>query len=84
MPTQEQLNRQALKTIAGLRDTVNQLWRKCCEEDGIDPDSEFVVFSESNKYVPFHNKAMQQCQEALAQYKAGGYVGLRIEGEKAK
>ena len=83
MPTQEQLNREAKVYIGTLRNTIRVLWRDCCKEDGIDPESKFVVFSDSNKYVPFYNNAMKQYLEACAQYEAGGHVGLHIEGGKA-
>lgn len=83
MPIQERLNRQAKVYIASLRNTINVLWRQCCEADGINPESKFVVFSDGNKYVPFYNKTMTEYMEAVAQYEAGGYVGLRIKGGKA-
>jgi len=75
---QEKINRQGEKYIADMRSTVGVLWRKMCEEDGIDPAAKFVVFSETNKYKPFYDKAMSQLWEAEEQYRAGGYVGLRV------
>jgi hypothetical protein len=79
MPSQEEINKTGLAYIATLRGTVHALWVKMCEEDGIDPKATFVVFSDTNKYKPFYDKAMSQLWEAEAQYKAGGYVGLKIE-----
>lgn len=81
---QQQLNKHAQQTIAELQQVCQVLWRRCCEEDGVDPDSKFVVFSENNKFVPFHNRAMQQLMEAREQYRQGGYVGLRIERGRTK
>ena len=75
---QKQINQQGQAYIEGLRSTVHQLWEKCCEEDGMPADTKFAVFSEGNKYLPFYNKALQELWEAQEQYKAGGYVGLRI------
>jgi hypothetical protein len=49
-----------------------------CEEEGVPPDSTFVVFSEKNKYRPFYEKALDELWENEAAYAAGGYVGLRI------
>ena len=76
---QKQLNRQGQAYINSLRVTAAQLWAKACEEDGIPSDSKFVVFSPDNKYSPFYNKALAMLREAEEQYRAGGYVGLKIE-----
>lgn len=76
---QKKINRQGENYIAGLRQVVGQLWRKMCEADGIDPKSTFVVFSDTNKYKPFYDKAITQLWEAEEQYRAGGYVGLKIK-----
>ncbi len=79
MPSQEQINRQGQKYIAGLRQAIHILWIKMCEEEGIPADSQFVVFSDTNKYKPFYDKAMRELWDAESQYAAGGYVGLKIE-----
>ena len=76
---QDRLNEQGRNTIQGLRNTVRVLWTKCCEEDGIPPDSSFVVFSDGNKYIPFYESALKQLWEAEAAYAAGGYVGLVMD-----
>ena len=78
MSTQAKINRQGQKYINGLRVTARQLWIKACEFDGIPSESKFVVFSDGNKFVPFYDKAHNQLMEAISQYKAGGYVGLKI------
>ena len=75
---QEKMNRQGQQYIAGLQNTVRVLWEKCCEEDGIPVDSRFVVFDDNNKYNKFYNKAVKEWMEAIAQYRAGGYVGLTM------
>ena len=74
---QERINAQGREYIAQLRGVVKQLWEKCCEEDGVPPDSKFVEFKPDNKYMQFYNNALQQLWEAEAQYRAGGYVGMR-------
>jgi hypothetical protein len=38
---------------------VNRLWRLCCIEDRIGTNSNFVVFSSTNKYVAEYNKAVK-------------------------
>ena len=66
----------ALRYLAGLKATVSQLWENACEHDGVSPEELFVVFSEDNPYMVFHNNAMVRYTEAMQQYQAGGYVGL--------
>lgn len=77
---QQKINKTGQDYIDGLTQVVHDLWVKMCEEDGIPPDSKFVVFSENNKYQTFYDNALQQLWEAQAQYKAGGYVGLTMSG----
>jgi len=57
-----------------------------CEEDDIPADSKFVVFSEDTnaKYQMYYNKALDELRRAIAEYQAGGYVGLRIVNGKAQ
>ena len=70
--------------IEGLRATVHEFWVKACEHDGIPPSSSFVVFSENNPYVSFHDNARRQLMEAQAAFvPGGGYVGLCIEKGRA-
>ncbi len=78
------IERAGARHIAGLSATVRQLWERACEHDGIPPDSVFVVFSDNNPYVPYHNKAVRELQEARAAFvPGGGYVGLRIKKRRA-
>ena len=81
---QENINRRGLDYIDSLRAIAAQLWKKACEEDRIPLESKFVVFSQDNKYVPFYNRAVGMLHQAEAEYQAGGYVGLKIEGGKAR
>ena len=37
---------------------VNRLWSLMCNEEGVDPDSKFVVFNSTNKYSEPYNKAV--------------------------
>lgn len=83
MPTPDWIVRNGEVYIQGLRNTVQELWKRMCEEDGIPPDSRFVIFSPDNKYQPLYNNALQELWNAQAQFKAGGYVGLKIVGGRA-
>jgi len=77
MVMQERINRQGLRYIGAIGYAVKRLWESACKFDGVDPASKFVVFSDGNRFAALHDKAVKQYQEAVAQYKAGGYVGLR-------
>lgn len=37
---------------------LQNLWRKACEAEGIDPSAKFVVFSPNNNYANLHNALM--------------------------
>lgn len=41
---------------------VKMLWNKMCRHDGIDPQAQFVVFSDSNPFQCDYNDAMAQLQ----------------------
>ena len=86
MNAQEKLNRQGQRHIQGLKQSIKAIWQTMCDEDGIPADSTFVVFSDetNKKYQIYYNNAITQLWEAQAQYKAGGYVGLRIVNGKAQ
>ena len=71
--------RDGQKHIVGLRQMATKLWQKACEFDNIPVDSKFVEFSEGNKFIPFYNNVMRQYFEAVAEYQAGGYVGLTMK-----
>lgn len=79
MALQENLNRQGRQHIVNLAHVVGDLWKKCCEHDGIEPGASFVVFSGDNPYQGFYNTAVKQFVEAKVQYAVGGYVGLKID-----
>ena len=83
MGVAQDLVRHGSKHVQGWENTVRHLWRKCCEFDGIEPVSSFVVFSDANPYVKFYNTAVGKCQEAKNQLEHGGYVGLKIVNGKA-
>ncbi|MGA2669836.1 MAG: hypothetical protein ABSF21_00210 [Dehalococcoidia bacterium] len=78
---QEKLNKQGQDYIASLRQAVHVLWEAMCKEEGIPPDSKFVVFSKATekKFRQFYDRALNELWEAEAQYRAGGYVGLKIK-----
>lgn len=81
---QERLNKGGEAHIRGLAATCGRLWVLACEHDGVDPGSRFVIFSDANPAARLYNSALAQLGEARAQYAAGGYVGLRIEGGRAQ
>ena len=84
MAIQERLNRKVRRHIAGLKATASELWKRCCEHENIPTDSKFVVFSDDNPFVSLYNQAVGQLQDAIVQYRAGGYVGLQIVNGKAR
>ena len=85
MNTAIKLHKQGQQTIVGLQRTVKSIWASMCEEDGIQANSKFVVFSEETnaKYQVYYNKALDELRRAIAEYQAGGYVGLQIVNGKA-
>jgi hypothetical protein len=44
------------------RFVVKNLWNKMCQHDKIDPQSQFVVFSDTNPYQKDYNDAMAALQ----------------------
>ena len=84
MNTAARLHRQGQQTIVDLQRTVKSIWNTMCEADGIPSDSKFVVFSEetNGKYGVYYNRAIDELRQAIAEYQAGGYVGLRIRNGK--
>ena len=80
MNTATRLHRDGQKHIVDLAHVMHNLWVKVCKDVGIPEDSKFViedVLTES-KYYTFYANAQRQYWEAISQYQAGGYVGLRI------
>lgn len=71
--------REGRKHIASRASTVRACWEQCCRYDDMDPESKFVVFSKSNPYTKFYDIATRELTEAVQQFNAGGYVGLKIE-----
>jgi len=68
----------AKKTLQTHANTVRAVWAKACEHDGIDPAASFVVFSDDNPFAQFVNIAQRNYQTDLAEYQAGGYIGLKL------
>lgn len=64
----------ARKVLKRWAATVKATWKRACEEDNIDPNSKFVVFSDNNKFAKFYDKAVQEYQENLRTYQEGGYL----------
>ena len=69
----------ALKVLAGLQATYKAAWVSACKHDNIEPTASFVVFSDDNPFVPFYEKGLSEYQKAVAEYQAGGYIGLSIQ-----
>ena len=86
MTQQAQLNKQGRQYIIDLAHIVHDLWGKMCQEAGIPEDSKFVDTEcfKGSKYLQFYNNAINQYFEAKHQYASGGYVGLKIQGGKAR
>ena len=66
-------------------DPLNQaaeVWRRAyaaaCKHDGIAADAKFAVFSDGNPFVQFVDKAAAELFARIREYRAGGYVGLKI------
>lgn len=78
MGMQAKLNKQGLNHIRAIKYAMTRLWESACQFDGINPTTKFVVFSEDNKFAELLDKARGQHSEVVNQYRAGGYVGLRI------
>lgn len=84
MAMQEKLNRDAVRHLSTLGNTIKMLWTKACEHDSIPTGSKFVIFSDTNPYVKFHGIALRQYWADRQAFANGGYVGLQIKGGKAR
>lgn len=70
--------KQGRQAIIDAAHTYQAVWQSACKHDGIAPDSKFIVFSDSNPFLQFLAPAMREYQSRMAEYQAGGYVGLQI------
>ena len=52
-----------------IRDALRKLWIAACLEDGIDPDSKFVVFSEGNQKARDYDTVALQAAEAATSHR---------------
>ena len=68
----------ALRAIDGMKNTWVAAYKAACKHDGIPEDSKFSIFSDDNPFVPFVDKVYQEMCAMITEYKAGGYVGLKI------
>ena len=80
---QVELNRKGQAYIAGLQAASRKLWELACKADGIEPTASFVVFSDYNRAARLLNQCRLQLVQAQADYRNGGYVGLRIVNGRA-
>ena len=64
--------------VDGLHDTAALLWRKACEAEGLPVDTQFAVFSPTNRYAELYNNAARELCEKIAVTAHLGYAGLRI------
>jgi len=53
------------------RQIVRDLWIASCKADGIDPKSQFVVFSDSNRFQKMYNAAMGNYLRLAKRYEDG-------------
>ena len=67
----------SIQAVEDMGATVMACYRAALKHDHMPPDTRFAVFSESNPFVPFYEKALSQYREMAAQCAAHGYVGLR-------
>jgi len=66
--------------VISARDVYHKVWLSACQYDDIPINSKFVVFSDSNPFVYYVNKAYQELISRISEYQNGGYVGLVISG----
>jgi hypothetical protein len=59
-------------------------YRAALKHDGMPEDTKFAVFSASNPFAKFVDLAFAELTRRQQEYAAGGYVGLRIEGGRAR
>ena len=80
MKTAERLHKQGKQHIVDLAHVTHNLWVKMMQDLELPEDSKFVEadFLATSKYHQFYAQAQKQYWEAISQYQAGGYVGLRI------
>ena len=62
------------------RDVYHKVWASACDFDDVLVSSKFVVFTDSNPFVYYINKAYQELINRIYEYQNGGYVGLKISG----
>lgn len=67
-----------------VRVVYHKVWISACQYDDIPANSKFVVFSDSNPFVYYVNKAYQELINQVSEYQNGGYVGLVINGLSKK
>ena len=80
----ERLDLLAIGTVRCWAATYANVWQRACAHDCLDPAAPFVVFSTSNPFAPYVDHAYRKWAEAVAGNRQVGYVGLVIEGGKAK
>jgi hypothetical protein len=66
------------------RNVYHKVWVSACAFDNVPIDSKFVVFSNSNPFVYYVNKAYEILVQWIYEYQNGSYVGLKIRGCTAK
>lgn len=70
--------RGGLKEIQAIRNTWRAAYQSALRHDGMPEDTNFAVFSADNPFVPYAEKAYSELCRMIEEYRAGGYVGLRI------
>lgn len=76
------VERERLGSIHAVEDmgaTAKVLWERCCQHNGVRPDSFMVIFSDGNPFVPFYRKALEQFLEMRAACAVHGYTGLSMQ-----
>lgn len=65
--------------LADLRWNWQAIYARACKHDGIMPGARCAVFSNDNPFVPFLDRAASEFFQAVREYQAGGYIGLRLQ-----
>lgn len=63
-------------------DEAGRVWKAAYQSalkfDDMPEDTKFAVFSDNNPFVQFISLAFEEYNKRIQEYKAGGYVGLRL------
>lgn len=81
---QKKINKTGQDYLSEIKSALRLEWARACKYDAIPLDTKFAIFSDENPHTETHRKLMSLYQRELADYQAGGYVGLQIVNGKAR